>query len=62
MGFFSLVAFFKQYNVYGFRCQCSGVSKKMTEDRKQRSDRVLHPPVFIIYLLSSDLCPLKPDT
>jgi hypothetical protein len=33
----------------------SGVSKQMTEDRKQKSERVLHLPVFIICLLSSDI-------
>ncbi len=41
---------------------CSDVRKQMTEDRKQKSDSVLHPPIFIICLLSSDLCPLKTDT
>jgi hypothetical protein len=45
----------------GFRCRVSGVNKQMTEDRKQNSERVLHLPVFAICLLSSDLCPLKPE-
>jgi hypothetical protein len=35
--------------------QCSGVSKQMTEDRKQKSEKVLHLPVFIICHLSSDI-------
>ena len=35
--------------------QCSGVSKQMTEDRNQRSDRVIHPLAFIICLLISFL-------
>jgi hypothetical protein len=39
----------------GFRCRVSGVSKQMTEDRKQKSERGLHLPVFIICLLSSDI-------
>jgi hypothetical protein len=33
----------------------AGVSKQMAEDRKQKSERVLHLPVFIICLLSSDI-------
>ena len=41
--------------ILGVRCQCSGVSKQMTEDRKQKSGRMLHPPVFTICLLSSDI-------
>jgi hypothetical protein len=40
----------------------SGVSKQMTEDRKQRTYMSLHLAVFFICLLSSDLCPLKTDT
>ena len=33
---FSPVEFFKQHNVYGFRCQCSGVRKiQRIEHRKQ---------------------------
>jgi hypothetical protein len=32
----------------------------MTEERKQKSDRVLHLLAFSICLLSSDLCILKP--
>ena len=27
-----------------FRCRVSGVSKQMTDDRKQKSDRMLHLP------------------
>jgi hypothetical protein len=33
----------------------SGISKQMAEDRKQKSDRMLHPPVFTICILLSDL-------
>ena len=45
------------------RNQVSGVSKQKTGDRKQKSDRVvLGQIVFTICLLSSDLCPLTPDT
>jgi len=40
----------------------TGVSKQRSDDRRQKSDSVLHYPVFIICPLSSDLCPLKPDT
>jgi hypothetical protein len=39
----------------GVSVQVSGVSKQMTEDRKQKSERGLHLPVFIICLLSSDI-------
>ena len=38
MEYFSSVEFFKQRDVYGFRCQVSGVSKQMTEDRKLKPD------------------------
>jgi hypothetical protein len=52
------------------RKQMTEVRKQMTEDRKQRTEdrkqrtddkQALHPPVLIICLLSSDLCPLKTD-
>ena len=68
---------FLKHNDYGFRFQdsigvrfrVSGVSKQMTEDRKQpatssvesKSDRVRHLPVCTICLLTSDLIPLKPE-
>ena len=48
--------------VSGVSVQVSGVSKKMTGDRKQNSDKVLHLPVFTTCLLSSDFDPLTPDT
>ena len=44
------------------RFQVSGVSIRMTEDRKQKWDRMFHPPVIIICFLSSDFSPLTPDT
>ncbi len=52
------------------RCQCSGVnlrrqvsgvSKQMTEDREQKSDKTLFSPFFIICLLSSELFLLLPN-
>jgi hypothetical protein len=50
------------YLLFVIRNRVSGVSKQMTEERKQKSDNVLHLPVFTSCLLSTDLCPLKPDT
>ena len=43
------------------RFQVSDVSNQMTENRKQRTVRVFHPPVFTMCFLSSGLCPLKPE-
>jgi hypothetical protein len=45
--------------VSGVWCQVSGVGKQMTEDRKQKSDNVLHPQFFSIRRLPSDLCHLS---
>ncbi len=41
----------------GVRCRVSGVSKQMTDDRKQESDRVLQLPVlpFVFCRLTSVL-------
>jgi hypothetical protein len=35
-------------------CQCSGVIKQRTGDRKQMADKVLYHPVFTICLLVPD--------
>jgi len=40
----------------------TGVSEQLTEDRKQKSDRMLHLTAIIICLRSYELCPLKSDT
>ena len=47
---------------YWLMQKVSDVGCQNTEDRKQRSERVLHHSVFIICLLSSDLCPLNLET
>jgi hypothetical protein len=57
---FYFVEILMQHNVYGFRCQCSGVGKKqktayrkqMTEDKKQ----------YVFCHLTSVICYLTPDT
>jgi hypothetical protein len=47
----------------GFGCQVSGVSKQMTEDRKQKSDKVLHLPIFssVFCRLASAIQNLTPE-
>ena len=59
---FDVFIFLHILHYIGFRFRVSGVSKQMTVDRKQKSDVVLHRPVFSICLLLSDLSPLTPDT
>ena len=56
-----LHCFYSANMVSGVSVQVSDVSNQMTENRKQRTGSVLHPPVFTICLQSSGLSPLKPE-
>ena len=71
--YFSSVEFFKQHNVYGFRCQCSGVRRRQrtacdepigrelrTETLSRVEDKGQSVSVFCH--LSSDFCHLFSDT
>ena len=48
------------YRGLGFRCRMSGVRLRKTEDRKQKSDRVIHVLVIGNFLLLSEFCLLMP--
>jgi len=61
MVYLSAVEFFKQHVILGVRCQCSGVSKQMAENRKHRVNSSYHQAIFF-GLLPSGICPLKTDT
>jgi hypothetical protein len=62
MGYFSAAEFFKQNNVYGVRCQCSGVRKiQRTEHRKQMTEDK-GQTVSVFCHLTSVICYLTPET